>query len=361
MNATGHFEEDDLALYAMHLLAEPEASTVARYVAESEEGRRRLAEVQAMLTAYAEATVKLQGVPEGSLERLMGRVAQEKKVIDMPGAVPAKAAAPAHRPGISGQVLPWIGWAVAAGVTVAAGKLYEDDVALHRMLTVQTGQVVHMSADAMHVYRERNALKTTVAQQAKELEALRTEAAGAKSETAGLRATIAGKTAKLNEQMSKAGEQTALAANAAREWDVLRGTVAAQANQVARLTTEATKAQQVLEALTDRTALRVTLTKPKTSAAPTGRATYVASRGTLVFLASNLAALKPNKAYQLWLMPADGSKPVPVSTFAPDAGGNASVVYAQFPRAVAAKGFAVTIENEGGSQTPTLPILLAGS
>jgi hypothetical protein len=29
MNSTGHFEEDDLALYAMYLLAEPEASAVA--------------------------------------------------------------------------------------------------------------------------------------------------------------------------------------------------------------------------------------------------------------------------------------------------------------------------------------------
>jgi len=105
--------------------------------------------------------------------------------------------------------------------------------------------------------------------------------------------------------------------------------------------------------------LRVTLTRPKSSAAPTGRATYVASRGTLVFLANNLAPLKSNKVYQLWLMPADGSKPVPIGTFAPDARGAATVVTAHFPRSVSAKGFSVTIEKEGGSQTPTLPIVLA--
>jgi len=119
-------------------------------------------------------------------------------------------------------------------------------------------------------------------------------------------------------------------------------------------------ARQVLDTLTDKTALRVTLTKPKTKAAPVARATYVASRGTLVFLASNLAPLSANKVYQLWLMPADQSKPVPAGTFVPDARGNASIVNTQFLQPVAAKGFSVTIEKEGGSPVPTLPLILAG-
>jgi hypothetical protein len=33
----------------------------------------------------------------------------------------------------------------------------------------------------------------------------------------------------------------------------------------------------------------------------------------------------------------------------------------QLPKGIAAKGFGVTIENEGGSDTPTLPIVLAGT
>jgi len=43
----------------------------------------------------------------------------------------------------------------------------------------------------------------------------------------------------------------------------------------------------------------------------------------------------------------------------PDARGNASVVNTEFLRPLAAKGFGVTIEKEGGSQVPTLPIILA--
>ena len=46
MNANRYFEDDDLALYAMHLLAEPEASAVAQEVAENEQTRSRLAAVQ---------------------------------------------------------------------------------------------------------------------------------------------------------------------------------------------------------------------------------------------------------------------------------------------------------------------------
>ena len=40
--------------------------------------------------------------------------------------------------------------------------------------------------------------------------------------------------------------------------------------------------------------------------------------------------------------------------------GNASIVNTQFLQSLAAKGFRVTVEKEGGSQVPTLPIILAG-
>ena len=376
MNSTGHFEEDDLALYAMHLLAEPEASAMARRLAESPEARQQLAEVQARLAAFAEATVELQAVPEGSLDRLMGRISLEKKILPMPAAARESASEREPRsPGSpGGKVLPWIGWAVAAGFAVAAGKLYHDRAAMHTMLSAQTGQVEHMSAETTGVYRERDSLKSSVAEQARELEALRSDVAAAKSqadtaksaaetardEAASLQSASAALNAQLKDQTARTAEQTTLAANAVGERDRLRSTLAAQASEVARLSGEAARAQQVLDALTDRTALRVVLTQPKTNAAPTGRATYVAGRGTLVFLANNLAPLQPNKVYQLWLMPADGSKPIPAGTFAPDARGNASIVSEQFPQPVPAKGFAVTIENEGGALSPTLPIILAG-
>ena len=105
----------------------------------------------------------------------------------------------------------------------------------------------------------------------------------------------------------------------------------------------------------------MTLTQPKGKPEPTGRATYVASRGTLVFQGNNLAPLAANKVYELWLLPADGGAPIAAGTFSPDSRGNANLVTPKLAGAVAAKAFAITVENEGGATTPTLPILLLGA
>jgi anti-sigma-K factor RskA len=67
------------------------------------------------------------------------------------------------------------------------------------------------------------------------------------------------------------------------------------------------------------------------------------------------------KTYELWIIPQDGTAPIPAGTFHPDDQGNASVVLPDLPKGIAAKAFGVTIEPEGGSQTPTLPIIMAGT
>ena len=142
----------------------------------------------------------------------------------------------------------------------------------------------------------------------------------------------------------------------------LRETVASQAGQIQRLNTDAASAHQLMDALTDPKAVRVALTTtPQLKAQPVGGVTYNPAKGTLVFLASNLDPLQALKTYELWVIPADGRAPVPAGTFHPDDQGNASVIMPTLPRGVAAKAFGVTIEPDGGSQTPTLPIVLAGS
>jgi hypothetical protein len=131
-----------------------------------------------------------------------------------------------------------------------------------------------------------------------------------------------------------------------------------------RLTADAASAQLVMDAMTDRTAKHVMLTKAPTTPTPPvpqGRATYVPEKGTLIFLASNMEPLQPNKVYELWLIPADGRNPIPAGTFHPDDRGDASVILPPLPRRIEAKAFGVTVEDEGGSQTPTLPIIMAGS
>jgi len=52
---------------------------------------------------------------------------------------------------------------------------------------------------------------------------------------------------------------------------------------------------------------------------------------------------------------------VPAGTFRPDQRGDASVIMPILPKGVDAKAFGVTIEDDGGSQTPTMPIIIAGN
>lgn len=143
--------------------------------------------------------------------------------------------------------------------------------------------------------------------------------------------------------------------------ETMIGTVDEQKSQIAQLTTDATLARQVMDTITDPTAMHVTLTKAPGAAVTQGRATYVANKGMLIFQANNMEPLPPDKVYELWLIPASGSDPIPAGTFHPDEDGNASVIIPPLPKGVAAKAFGVTIENAGGSQKPTLPIIMAGT
>jgi anti-sigma-K factor RskA len=305
MSEERRITSEDLALFAMQLLSDEETAEVKAHLKESAEARKELAEIQGDLATYA-LTAEMHAVPVQARERLMRQVAREKKAIpiDLPPVVEARAAeagtgaqtgSTAHdatasegkssplglggylnednqpRRGVAGKVLPWIGWAVAAGLAIFASNIYSGREALRSTVTTQASQIDHLTADAA-------------------------------------------------------------------------------------------AARQVLETMTDSSAMRVTLTtKGVTAPLPTGRATYVASKGTLIFLASNLQPLQPAKTYELWLIPAgEGQNPIPAGTFHPDARGNASVIMPPLPKGVEAKAFGVTIEDEGGSATPTQPILLAG-
>ncbi|HEX4321379.1 MAG TPA: anti-sigma factor [Acidobacteriaceae bacterium] len=99
---------------------------------------------------------------------------------------------------------------------------------------------------------------------------------------------------------------------------------------------------------------------PVAAKAPEGHAIYSATTGKLVFTASNMAAPPSGKAYELWVLPVAGGKPIPAGVFTPDLQGNAAVVFPEIPVNVQAAGFGVTVEDAAGAQTPTPPIILSG-
>lgn len=289
MNAIGHIEPEDLALFAMQLLSQDETAAIAAHVEQCAECRQALAEVQGDLAAYA-LSVDPHSPPAQARERLMKQVAREKKTVPIdraampsePAVVPlagygrglgrgAYLEEESPRPRTGGRVLPWLGWAAAAALAFAAGNLYQQR-------------------------------------------------------------------------------------------DALRSIVATQSSTMNQITADAAAARQVMDTLNDATAKRVVLnTTPQAKPAPQGRATYVASKGALIFVANNMEPLAPTKVYELWLIPANGEAPIPAGTFHPDSGGNASVILPALPKGVEAKAFGVTIEAEGGATKPTLPIIMVGA
>ena len=276
MIPTKTFDPDDVPLYAMGLLSPAETGVVEEHLQHSESAREELGLILGDLATYAHTT-EMHSPPALARQRLMKHVAREKKVIPIdrgqafaassmqPGYVPA---APPQR-SFATRVLPWAGWAIAAGLAMEAGHLYYD---------------------------RRH----------------------------------------------------------------LEDTVASQRTQLAQTTSNAEFAQSLLDTVKDPSAQNVTLTTTEAHPTPHGRATYVPDKGSLVFIASNLEPILKYKTYELWIIPADGHDPIPAGTFKPDARGNASVLLPQLPRGIVAKAFGVTIEDEGGSQSPTMPIVLKG-
>jgi anti-sigma-K factor RskA len=142
--------------------------------------------------------------------------------------------------------------------------------------------------------------------------------------------------------------------------DRLAQRVARLQDESAQQHTQLERAREVVSTLTSTDALRVTLVAAQAPPQPQGKAIYVRERSSLIFLASNMPALPPQRSYELWLIPTNGA-PIPAGMFKPDARGSATVVEPPLPGGVEAKAFAITVEPEQGSSAPTMPIVMKGA
>jgi anti-sigma-K factor RskA len=119
------------------------------------------------------------------------------------------------------------------------------------------------------------------------------------------------------------------------------------------------QAKELIATLTSADAAHFTLVASKTPPQPQGKAIYVRSTSTLVFLASNMPELPPQKTYELWLIPTTGA-PIPAGLFRPDAHGSGALIKPPLPPGVEAKTFAITIEPGAGSPAPTSTPIMVG-
>jgi anti-sigma-K factor RskA len=138
----------------------------------------------------------------------------------------------------------------------------------------------------------------------------------------------------------------------------LKEALAQQEEELRNIRAEAERSHEVLNIITSHDAVHATMTaftaKPQASAT----AMYLPQTGKLLLLASNLEPCPPQKIYQLWMVPYEGA-PIAAGTFMADEHGNAVVKILPAPKDVQTKSFAVTLEPDGGSRKPTMPILLS--
>jgi hypothetical protein len=270
-------DPEDLPLYAMQLLSPEEMEEMTQNLQYSREARRQLTEVVEELSFYAHS-VELEAPTADARQRLLKAITREKKVVSIDtAALPTTPVQPlietvyvdAPRRPLAARLLPWAGWAIAAGMAFAAGRVYMQNTQLDRA-------------------------------------------------------------------------------------------VSAQHDALLRMRTSEGSAAEVADLFRDPHAQNVVLTASKETPPPEGRLAYNSSKGTLVFLATNMVAPAGGKTYELWVIPTGGEAAIPAGTFTPDAQGYASVILPPLPKGVTAAQFGVTMEQEGGSSTPTLPILMGG-
>ena len=158
-----HIDPDDIALYAMQLLPPDETEEMALHLQHSAEARRVLSEIYADLAIFAHSA-DMQSPPALARQRLMKHVAREKKAVpvnplaNLPGAASGGFAA---RPitsifeeeevpekSLVQKVLPWAGWAMAAGLAGLAFTQYQEKTELKSALNLTQAEMTKTVANA---------------------------------------------------------------------------------------------------------------------------------------------------------------------------------------------------------------------
>ena len=154
-----HIDTDDLPLYAMQLLPPEEMEEIRLLLQHSAEARRVLSEIYGDLAQYAHSA-ELHSPPALARQRLMKHVAREKKAIPI-DRFQAQPAADTYAPrasalldeeparkSMAAKVLPWIGWAVAAGFAFEAGNLYSQREHLRSEMAFERTQLAETKLTA---------------------------------------------------------------------------------------------------------------------------------------------------------------------------------------------------------------------
>jgi len=359
-----HIPEDDLVLFALQLLPEDRMRQAKRHVETCDLCRSEIAKLQGDLVAYS-MTADIQAPPPESRDRLMRQVAKEPRIAPPepePPPVPAIAAAEDRR-----------------------DDRWDDRRDDRRPIpdrTLEEPFFPTRQSRGLHRGTPEDEPAERTPQDARRLPG---------RPSRGLHRGIPDDEPEERQQPRRTSRAPwvlawtgwAIAAGCSfvaglqfHQRQQIQNSIAAQQAQMDETKQQAARAQAALSTLTAANAMQMPLhimptAKPATPAnakpgapappSPEALVSYLADKGALVFIGMHMDPAPAGKTYQLWLMPADGRNAMSAGTFKPDAQGSASIVMPELSKGVAVKGFDVTLENEGGSDTPTLPAVLANS
>ena len=328
---------EDLYLYAMGLMDAEEQKRMDAFLLQSPEARAELANVYGDL-ALLSLTVEAQTPPALTRQRLLKQVGRERKTQQH-----AAAQTPATAPTVA-AISPTDAEQIPSASRLSNLKPIQPESYGSQNNGLQEDNA---QQDAERSFRSQDAPLTFRSSYENDEPVRRRGFAGSVLPWAGW-AVAAGLAVSTGLFYEKASSQHA--------------EIAAAQSTAAKANANAARAEQVLDTLKSSTAQRFVLTKQSVTPVPSARVMYVAENGSLVFQGNNLDPLPPYKTYELWLIPVgEGRQPIPAGTFKPDERGYASIILPELPKGVVAGTFGVTMEDDGGSTTPTLPILMIGS
>jgi len=324
-----HIAPEDLVLAAMHLLPSEEVEAARSHLKACLPCRQELARVCVDLAALA-FTSREEKPSLASRERLLAQVALEKKIVAPPVLAAPKPVVAAPAPAVAAPT-PAVAAPRPVGAapkpSVVAPSSASPEPALRPFADFGRGRGTTLLAEPDEIPSRRPALERWIGWA-----------------TAAVFAVVS--------VILYTNHRT------------LNENLANQAAETQRLNARAAQSHQLLDALTDPQAIRAMLAPKallRTVQGPRGDITYNPEKGALIFLVGNLDPLQVYKTYQLWLLPAAGRAPIPAGTFHPDEHGNASVIMPKIPSGIDTKRFEVTIEDAGGTDKPSGPIVLTTS
>jgi hypothetical protein len=150
-----HIDPDDIALYAMQLLPPDETEEMTLHLQHSAEARRVLSEIYSDLAIFAHSA-EMNDPPALTRQRLMKAVAREKKAVPvdpMAGSYAPRATVSLFeeevaKRSVASKVMPWVGWALAAGLGVFSVTEYMQREQLQTTLAANTTKLQQTQAQA---------------------------------------------------------------------------------------------------------------------------------------------------------------------------------------------------------------------